>query len=149
MAWIYIEKLINMIKSVLSSTTTSAKRIAKIACHIISIGIAIGPLTRLFTRQMYKLMENRLSWYSAKELDDLTKSELHFWDKNLRASNGFRIKKGYETTKVVCSDASESGYGVIFCKRLGNVIAHGTFHAYEKHTSSTYRELLAVKYVIY
>ena len=143
-----IEKLINMIKSVLSSTTTSAKRIAKIAGHIISMGIAIGPLTRLFTRQMYKLIENRLTWYSANELDDLTKSELHFWDKNLKASNGFRIKKGYETTKVVYSDASESGYGGYILQKLGNVMARGTFHTNEKHTSSTYRELLAVKYVL-
>ena len=33
-------------------------------------------------------------------------------------------------------------------QRLGNVIARGTFYAYEKQTSSTYRELLAVKYVL-
>ena len=46
----------------LSSTTTSAKCIAKFADHIISMGIEIGPLTRLFTRQMYKLIENRLAW---------------------------------------------------------------------------------------
>ena len=70
------------------------------------MGIAIGPLTRLFTRQMYKFIESRLTWHSIKEIDKLTKEELIFWHKNLQNANGFRIKTNKLTSKIVYSDAS-------------------------------------------
>ena len=52
------------------------------------------------------------------------------------------------TTKIVYTDASAQGYGGYLVKRLGNVIARGTFSRIESATSSTFRELLAVKYTV-
>ena len=46
--------------------------------------IAIGILSRLFTREMYKFIENRQSGHRIKELDNGTKSKVKFWEGNLR-----------------------------------------------------------------
>ena len=100
------KKLASMISNALNQSFTTAKFTARIAGNIISMGIAIGPLTRLFTRQMYKFIESRLTWHSIKEIDKLTKEELIFWHKNLQNANGFRIKTNKLTSKIVYSDAS-------------------------------------------
>ena len=143
-----IKKLASMISNALNQSFTTAKFIARIAGNIISMGIAIGPLTRLFTRQMYKFIESRLTWHSIKEIDKLTKEELIFWHKNLQNANGFRIKTNKLTSKIVYSDASGFAYGGFILQRLSNVIAHGYFTEHEMLTSSTNRELLTVKYVM-
>ena len=143
-----IKKLASMISNALNQSFTTAKFIARIAGNIISMGIAIGPLTRLFTRQMYKFIESRLTWHSIKEIDKWTKEELIFWHKNLQNANGFRIKTNKLTSKIVYSDASGFAYGGFILQRLSNVIAHGYFTEHEILTSSTNRELLTVKYVM-
>ena len=51
-------------------------------------------------------------------------------------------------SKVVYTDASNHGYGGYMLQRLDTIIAHGKFTPDEKHTSSTLRELLAVKHVL-
>ena len=52
------------------------------------------------------------------------------------------------TTKIVFTDASEEGYGGFICERLSQKICCGKFQPFEKDTSSTEKELLAVKYVL-
>ena len=112
------------------------------------MSLAIGPIARLFTRGMYKFIESRDLWYSKVEPDGITTFELEFWLRNLRQNNGFQIKNNQLTTKIVYSEASGTGYGGHIVERLGNQIAQGKFTEFEKSTSSTYRELLAVKYVL-
>ena len=46
------------------------------------------------------------------------------------------------------TDASGYGYGGYILQKLGDVIAQGKFSHIEREGSSTYRELLAVKYVL-
>ena len=50
------------IDNTLKSKTTTARKIAKIASLITSINIAIGPLTKLFTKQMHCFIDRKLSW---------------------------------------------------------------------------------------
>ena len=90
-----------LISKALKSTYINAKQVAKTAGHLISKTPAIGPLTRLFTRQMYRFVENRTSWYNPEVSDNLLKHELLFWERNLINNNGFRIKQNYLTTKVI------------------------------------------------
>ena len=47
-----IKKLASIISNALNQSFTTAKVISRIAGNIISMGIAIGPLTRMFTRQI-------------------------------------------------------------------------------------------------
>ena len=143
-----IDRVLQLLDIILSVSHTSARMISKIAGNIISMQIAIGPLTRLFTRQMYRFIENRYSWDQNMFIDTNLKKELVFWKSNLNHSNGFEIKVNHAVSKIVYSDASGSGYGGFVVQKLGNLIAKGTFSPHEKSTSSTCRELLAVKNVL-
>ena len=107
--------------------------------------IAIGPLTRLFTRQMYSFIETRKSWYEKRLIDNLLFEELSFWLRNLENTNGFEIRQNQATSKIIYSDASNSGYGGYIVEKSGKWIAKGNFARAEIADSSTYRELLAVK----
>ena len=128
---------------------TSARRIAKVAGTLISMGPAIGPLARLFTRRMYAFMDDAPSWdANVTFTPDLTE-ELKFWLANINQLNGYKIKSMHAISKVVYTDASNSGYGGYVAQKLGNVIAHGKFNEFEAAQSSTYRELAAVKHVLH
>ncbi|XP_057308177.1 uncharacterized protein LOC130646058 [Hydractinia symbiolongicarpus] len=143
-----LSKLFSLVKLALNSDRVSAKFISKIAGRIISMTLAIGPLTRLFTRHMYRFIESRITWQKLETLDEFLKSDLLFWYRNLFNTNGYQIKKNTLTTKVIYSDASDSGYGGYVMQRLGDIIARGNFTSEERRTSSTYRELLAVKLIL-
>ena len=58
------------------------KQLAKITGQLSSMYLAIGPLVRLFTRNMYHEIENRASWYEPKIISEETKDELEFWLNN-------------------------------------------------------------------
>ena len=143
-----IQKVLKLLAESLKNNCVNAKEISRIAGHIISMSLAIGSIARLFTRGMYKFIESRDLWYSKVEPDGITTFELEFWLRNLRQNNGFQIKNNQRTTKIAYSDASGTGYGGYIVERLGNRIAQGKFTEFEKSTSSTYCELLAVKYVL-
>ena len=140
-----IDKIIVLLDDVLSAVLTTPRKIAKIAGNLISISIAIGKISRLFTRQMYFFIENRKYWDDLSILPNEVIKELQFWKKGLSHNNGFRIRPSQVTSKVVFSDASNNGYGGYIVDRLGDIICKGFFTRDEINTSSTYRELLAVK----
>ena len=110
--------------------------------------LAIGPLARLFTRQMYFFVENTSSWDDFSTIKPDLHQEINFWLHNLKKHNSFQIKVKHVITKVVYSDASGTGYGGYAVRKLGNVIAKGNFLPNERNTSSTCRELLAVKFIL-
>ena len=93
-------------------------------------------------------MENRKFWDAHIYLTDEVRQELHFWERGLNHNNDFRVKENHLTTKIVYSDASEHGYGGFIVNHLGNIVSRGSFTENEKQTSSTYRELLAVKNIL-
>lgn len=112
------------------------------------MSLAIGPLTRLFTKHMHVFIESRYSWDTPKILSFELIDELKFWLSNLEDSNGLKMRYTPQVTKIVYSDASNNSYGGFLIQELGQVIARGDFHNHEVETSSTSRELLAVKYVL-
>ena len=63
-------------------------------------------------------------------------------------SNGFSFKTNPGIAKICYSDASQIGYGGYIVEKTENIIAQGSFSNFESNTSSTYRELLAVKNVL-
>ena len=60
------ERKINKVKenivSILKEKFSSAQKLAKVAGHLSSMHLAIGPLVRLFTRNMYRRIESHLHW---------------------------------------------------------------------------------------
>lgn len=145
---IKIEKLIDAIDVILKFETVTARSIAKIAGNIASMSLAVGPLSNLFTRQLYKFIESRSSWDKLRPLPLEVKNELLFWYCNIDKNNGLKFKNQPEITKICYSDASDFAYGGYIVQKLGNVIAKGNFSVDQKEESSTYRELLAVKNVL-
>ena len=95
-----IERVLGLVKDVLKFDLNSAREIAKIAGHIVSMSIAVGPLSYLFTKQMYKFIESRYSWNSPRVIPSSVTKELEFWENNLRKVKSFRIKSKPEITKI-------------------------------------------------
>ena len=143
-----VDKLKNNIKSILSQTFCSAKQLSRVAGQLAAMHLAVGPIVRLMTRNMYVLIESRVTWYHPIALTEGAFNELRFWIGNIQSRNGVTFKPRPTTSKVVFTDASDSGYGGFIAERLGKTICVGKFQEFEIGTSSTTRELSAVKYVI-
>ena len=43
------------------------------------MSIALGPVARLMTRELFALLSTRQSWYETLTVSDQVKSEIHFW----------------------------------------------------------------------
>ena len=143
-----IDALKVILQEFVTRDTATPKEISRIAGRIISLAPAIGSLTRLFSRHLYKFIESRDSWHQRKTVTREVREELNFWARNLEGKNGHKIRANPIVTRIVYSDASDKGYGGYMVQRLGNVVAQGRFSEQEKDTSSTHRELLAVRYIL-
>ena len=121
------------------------KQLAKITGQFSSMHLAIEPLVRLFTRNMYHEIENRVSWYAPKIISMETKDKLEFWLNNIYIYNGYTFKPRALTTFLVFTDASD---GSFILKRLNKEVCSAKFKNSEKQASSTHRELLVVKYLL-
>ena len=143
-----IKKLLSNIKQILSQTYSTPKQLSRIAGQVASMHLALGPIVRLFTRNLYRLIESRITWYEPIVLTNEAIEELNFWLKNIHFRNGFTFKPRPTTSKMIFTDASESGYGGFIAERLNKVICVGRFDEFEKATSSTARELSAINYVL-
>ena len=84
--------------------------------------LAIGPLVRLFTRNMYQEIENRTSWYVPKIISNETKDKLEFWLNNINIYNVYTFKPRALSTCLVFIDASDHGYGGFILKRLNREV---------------------------
>ena len=83
-----ISHLEKLIENILNGNFVTPKQISRIAGQIISMSLAIGPITNLFTRQMYKFIESRIHWNTLYPLNECLLSEIYFWKENLKNSNG-------------------------------------------------------------
>ena len=92
--------------------------------------------------------ESRLTWDADKTMTIDLVTELKFWQSNLKRSNGLSFKNTPQITQIVYSDASAHSYGGFTIQKQGQIVARGDFKNEEVETSSTFRELLAVKYVL-
>ena len=143
-----IEKILDLLRTELQANITSARRVARIAGQLVSMSIAIGPLAHLLSKQMHKFIESRPSWDRLTILPTEVESGMKFWEENISKIKTFRIKSKPEITRIVFSDASGRGYGGYVVEKLGRQVAKGSFGESEIQTSSTSRELLAIKYVL-
>ena len=80
--------------------------------QIISMNLAMGPITRLRTRALYAVLNSRSSWADKCYLPAEAREELEFWQTNVQFLNGRSIWFSSGTTRVVHSDASSTGYEI-------------------------------------
>ena len=110
--------------------------------------LAIGLLVRVFRRNMYDKIENRICWYESKIITIETKEELDFWLPNIHIYNGYTFKPRALTTCLIFTDAIDERYWRFILKHLNKEVCFAKFKDCEKQTSSTHSELLAVKFAL-
>ena len=144
-----LSKIHNVISECLHNRDqhVSVRTVARIAGFIISASRAIGRLTRLFSRHLYRTIESRTSWSDRILSSAGAIAELEFWHKNLNYINGHPIKPVCGVFSAMYSDASDSGFGG-FSVRMSNLVSSGIWSTSESKESSTHREVRAVLYVL-
>ena len=85
--------------------------LASITGKIISMSIAVGPVTRLMTRSLYTLIDSRNSWCQLLMISADARKELQFWLEWIGDLNGQDIWHSPSAIRVVYSDACNSEYG--------------------------------------
>lgn len=143
-----VQTLRSKLEKLLRQNSVTAKQLASVAGTLSSMNLAVGPMVRMLTRSMYAQIATANSWYSPLVLNHDTKTELRFWCTNYDFQNGYSFKPKPVVAKLIFTDASSAGYGGFLLKRVGKEVVVGNFDASERPMSSTFRELLAVKYVL-
>ena len=142
-----VEKLKSLLSSAIGDTSSSYRELARIAGSIISVALAVGPISRLLTRQMYLAIESRSAWDHTLRFSPALLEELRFWYSNIDSFNGYSLRPPPDSSTVVFSDASDVAFGG-FLVSLDGVTASGMFTSEDLGQSSTYRELKAIYYVL-
>ena len=57
-----VRKLKSLLSSAIRDKSSSYRELARIAGSLTSVALVVGPLSRLFTRQMYQAIESRSAW---------------------------------------------------------------------------------------
>ena len=95
-----------------------SKKLSKAAGQLPSMHLAIGSLVQLFTRNMYRFMEKRISWFEQKLVSKNVKEELKLWRNNINIYNGYTFKPRPLTSCLLFTYASDEGYGGFVLKHL-------------------------------
>ena len=121
-----------------------ARKLASLVGTIMSMKLAWGPVTQLYTRNLYPIINDVVSLNCWVPVSDEALNELLFWKDLPRLrfdseiwplASGISIK--------VATDASDIGWGGHTINGP-SFIAHEYFTLWESIQSSTYRELLGV-----
>ena len=141
-----ITGLQQLINGAMAVSHVEARMLAKIVGKIISMGLAIGPVSRFMTRSLYALLETRLSWCD-RLMSPEAWEELKFWASSIADYSSQPIWHSPGAVRVVYSDASDTGYGGYVVEH-GPCVAYGQWAGKEAAQSSTWRELTAVLRVL-
>ena len=141
-----IKSLRELVSSAVTKVVLPARHIARVVGKTISLSIAVGPVSRLMTRSLYAVLNNRDFWSDFLSLTPDALSELSFWQSNLEEYNCQPLWREPGAVRVVYSDASDTGFGGYVVKH-GHYVAHGQWDVTEAQQSSTWRELWAVRMV--
>ena len=138
-----ISRLLSILSKVLHASHVSARQLASVVGRIISMGLAVGPVSRLMTRSLYAVLESRRAWCELLSLPEEARKELEFWSSKLVEYKAQPIWHSPSAVRVVYSDASATGYGGYIVEH-GRYTAYGQWTAVEATRSSTWRELAGV-----
>ena len=85
-------KLKRLFNSVIQNKSSSYRELARIAGSIISVALAVRPISRLLTRQMYLAIESRSAWDHSFLFPPALLEELKLWFCNIESFNGYSIR---------------------------------------------------------
>ena len=110
-----------------SSSKITARKLASLAGSIISMGLALGPVVRMWTRAIYRVINSANSWNQKVDLSAETAHEIKFWSECLDQFNGQPIWPINPQIKIISySDASDAAWGG-YLVHISNSVAKGNF----------------------
>ena len=139
-----IVALKTQLQEIRKGTLVKARKLASVIGKIMSMALAIGPVSRLMTRSMYALLNTRDFWCQNLPISDVARFELDFWLSQVDNLNGQGIWHSPSAVRIVYTDASDTGYAG-YTVEHGYHIAHGLWSEEEVGLSSTWWELRAVR----
>ena len=142
-----LEKLKVLLHEIHDACSVQARCLASLLGKIMSMSLALGPVTRLMTRSLYAVLNGKAAWCQGLVLTPEATDELQFWVGQIMNFNGQHIWPRPSAVRVVYSDASSIGYGGYVVEH-GNLVANGHWSASDAKQSSTWWELKAVRLVL-
>ena len=146
------EKLLSVMAHVWEARrSVRARAVAAFVGHILSMRLAIGPVTRLWTRAMYRAIMAAPHYGAHVHLDSDACREVSFWRDHFTVPTSFPIWAAPSAVDLVTySDASNVAWGGHFVLGESEVSSHGNWQEGEEGPtrSSTWRELRAVLMVL-
>ena len=116
-------------------------KLTSISDTLISMGLALGPVARLWTRSIYHQINSHHSWDREMIFTSESRHELDFWNVCFYEYNGQPIWPiAPKCTITSYSDASAQGWGG-YIVQIGGRISRGNFSENEAGKSSTWHEL--------
>ena len=114
MLFIILEKKIVNLKSVLTGLIDEfpnlrVRDVARVSGFMTFLTLTLGPIARLFVRQMYFFIQLRHSWDDVLVAAVGVLQELKFWPMHVEAFNGYPINRPLSSSVVLKCDARESG----------------------------------------
>ena len=124
---------------------SQARKLACLVGHVIFMKLAWGPITHLYTRNIYHILNNVPSLNCWVTIDDDNHSELLFRrDLNRLQYESYIWPCTKELFIKVATNATNFGWGGHILEGTTSYIAHEYFSEWEAIQSFTYRELLGV-----
>ena len=65
-----------------------ARELASLIGKIISMSLALGPVTRMMTRKLYAVLNSRVAWCHKLTLSSDASQEIDFWISEIKNFNG-------------------------------------------------------------
>lgn len=128
-----------------SKFSVSARILARLSGKIISMTPVLGNVCLLQTKPFFKLIEMRRNWDSKIDISSCVEV-VQMWENILKEPFQKDLFNDRLPEIFVYSDASATG-GAGYIEHEGSV-ALKLFSEFEKQQSSTYRELLAIDFVL-
>ena len=139
------EKLMALLDNILTANSASSRELSRVAGLLASMHLAIGPLVRFMSRYTYFDYHEVVAWDAKFTPSTACITELRYWKENFADFNGYPIRVVRPDYDVLFTDASDIGYGAHFMNRSISTFCHGPLPPSAHGSSSTYRELIAVR----
>ena len=96
-----LTKLRRSLQSLILDGHATYRELARFAGFIISLSLAVGPIARLFTRQMHFFIQSRPAWDVSFTFSEALLQELKFWLQHIDSFNGYSIRGVFCATSTV------------------------------------------------
>ena len=125
------------LQSICQLSLVPTKMLVSVVGNIISMSLAIAPVSRFMTHCMYARLETRVSWWVRLEITPEAWQELEFWSTCMVDYKCQPIWHSPSAVRVVHANASDTGYrGYVVEHR--DCVAYGQWTEHESQQSSTW-----------